>query len=348
MATKSGSEAPPLTSEGGPSALVSHELREDPHSFQFFQAVRLLHRLFPDRAPVGRFARPEDEVVRFGCNPDLAFAAGELDGLEPSSEGPWKMTVNFMGLVGHMGVLPHHYSRLAMAGVRQRDPALLDFLDLFHHRLIALFYRAWERYRPYVAHELGEEDHLSAHLFDLVGLGSPLRREGMGPRGAHLLRYVGLLAPQQRSALALQQLLEDYFDVPLEVEQFTGGWYRVSQHARCALDDERPLDSTRLGDGALLGDEVWDPNSKARIVIGPLAIDRYREFLPGGDAYRQLRILTRFFADEEVEFEVKLILRRDEVPPIALGMAEQNRLAWSTWLSGDRLGRDASDTVLAL
>jgi type VI secretion system protein ImpH len=103
-----------------------------------------------------------------------------------------------------------------------------------------------------------------------------------------------------------------------------------------------------LGAGALLGDEVWDPNSKARIVIGPLAIDRYREFLPGGDAYRHLRALTRFFSDEQVEFEVKLILRRDDIPPIALGGEERARLAWSTWLSGDRLGRDASDTVLAL
>jgi type VI secretion system protein ImpH len=348
MATQSRSEAPPLTSEGGQSALVNHELREDSHSFHFFQAVRLLHRLYPDRAPVGRFGRPGDEVVRFGCNPDLAFPAGEVDRIEPGADGPWRMRVNFMGLVGHMGVLPHHYSRIVLERERQRDHALLDFLDLFHHRLIALFYRAWERYRFYVAYELGEEDRLGAHLFDLVGLGSELRRESLGFGAAHVLRYVGLLAAQQRSALALQQLLEDYFEVPVEVEQFTGGWYRVSGEARCALDDELPLDSARLGEGALVGDEVWDPNSKARIVIGPLTLDRYREFLPGGDAYRFLRALTRFFSDEQVEFEVKLILKRDHVPPIALGAREQPRLAWSTWLSGDHLTHDASDTVLAL
>jgi type VI secretion system protein ImpH len=337
-----------MNGEGGPNARVNDELAEEPYSFQFFQAVRLLHRLYPDRAPVGGFGMPGDEVVRFGCNPNLSFPAGEIAELEASDEGPWRMTVNFMGLVGHLGVLPHHYSRLVMARDRARDPVLRDFLDLFHHRLTSLFYRAWARYRFYVVHELGQEDPVTAHLFDLVGLGSERSRQGLALDAARLLRYAGLLGPQQRSALALQQVLEDYFDVPVEVEQFTGGWYRVSAEAQFAVSDDRPLESTRLGGGALVGDEVWDPNSKARIVIGPLPLGRYQEFLPSGDAYRHLRALTRFFSDDQVEFELKLILSKDEVPPIALGAEGQVPLGWSTWLSGGRFVQDPSDTVLAL
>jgi type VI secretion system protein ImpH len=348
MATQGGTQAPPLTSEGGQGALVHHELLGDAHSFQFFQAVRLLQRLNPDRSRVGGFGMPADEVVRFGCNPSLAFPAGEIEELEQTPQGPWKMTVNFLGLVGHMGVLPHHYSRLVLERERARDHALLDFFDLFHHRLLALFYRAWERYRFYVAYELGDEDPITSHLFDLVGLGSERRRDSLGLDAAHVLRYIGLLAPHQRSALALQQLLEDYFEVPVEVEQFVGGWYHVSDEGRCAVSDERPLDSTRLGGGALIGDEVWDPSSKARIVLGPLTLDGFREFLPNGSAYPRLRAFTRFFSDDKVEFELKLVLRRDAVPPIVLGDGESVPLGWSTWLSGKRLVQDPSDTVLAL
>src|SRR6185436_577784 len=96
---------------------------------------------------VGHLGKPGDEAVRFGCNPSLAFPPGDIEELEKRADGPWRMTVNFMGLVGHMGVLPHHYSRTVLGRERARDHALLDFLDVFHHRLISLFYRAWERYR---------------------------------------------------------------------------------------------------------------------------------------------------------------------------------------------------------
>ena len=39
----------------------------------FFQAVRLLERLLPDRAPVGGDAPPSREVVRFLTKLSLAF-----------------------------------------------------------------------------------------------------------------------------------------------------------------------------------------------------------------------------------------------------------------------------------
>ena len=348
MATEGRTQAAPVSDAARDEALV-RELVDHGHSFRFFQAVRLLERLQPERARVGRFAHPGDEAVRFGVNPDLAFPAGDIQEVSRApDDSPWNMTINFMGLVGHMGVLPHHYSLLVKERDRNRDRALHAFLDLFHHRLVALFYRAWERYRFYVRFERGEEDGVTEHLFDLIGLGNAGVRDALGIDASALLGYAGLLGPHQRSAGALQQLLEDYFAVPVEVEQFVGGWYDMSDTAQCRVDDLEVEGTSRLGRGALVGDEVWDPGSRARIVVGPLPLARYRDFLPTGSAYREMRAITRFFSDDQIEFELRLILDKDEVPAVSLGVDGGAPLGWSTWLRSAPFTHDASDTVLSL
>ena len=348
MAAKSRKQAAPV-SGAGPREALDRELVDHAHSFRFFQAVRLLQRLRAGRSTVGHFAHPGDEAVRFGVNADLAFPAGEIQDVsrEPDDR-PWGMTVNFMGLVGHMGVLPHHYSTLVTRRDRNRDRALHDFLDLFHHRLVALFYRAWERYRFYVSFERGEGDRVTDHLFDLVGLGNTGARDALEIDARALLGFVGLLGPHQRSAGALQQLLGDYFEVPVEVEQFVGAWYDMSDTAQCRIDDSDDDGAGRLGMGALVGDEVWDPGFRARIVVGPVPMARYDDFLPTGSAYRELRAIVRYFSDDEIEFELRLILSKDEVPAISLGTDEGTPLGWSTWLRSAPFMEDASDTVLLL
>jgi type VI secretion system protein ImpH len=132
-----------------------------------------------------------------------------------------------------------------------------------------------------VAFERGEEDPFTSRLLDLVGLGLGDLRQRMSLRDEALLFYSGLLGSQHRSAVALEQLLEDQFQVPVAVEQFVGGWYGLSAQSRCRLDDDEGLGGS-LGEGTVVGEEVWDPHARVRIRVGPLPRDRYDEFLPGG------------------------------------------------------------------
>jgi type VI secretion system protein ImpH len=329
-------------------AALRAALRENPNAFEFFQAVRLLERLQPDRRPVGLFGEPADEVARFGAKPDTAFPASEIQSLVLHHGAPAEMTVNFMGLTGPQGVLPYAYTLLVAERLRARDATLRDFLDLFHHRIISLFYRAWEKYRFGVAHERDQQDRLSQHLKDLIGLGAEALQRRLPIRDEALFYYAGLLAPQQRSAGALQQLLADYFGVAVEVEQFVGGWYPVSASGECRLGDEDDA-SEQLGLGAVAGSEVWDPQARVQIRLGPLARAQYDEFLPTGSAYEPLRTLTRFFSGDQFDFEVRLILARDEVPGCVLGApAPAQPLGWCTWMRGRPFDRDPGDTILTL
>jgi len=328
---------------------LAAQLAAEPASCGFFQAVRLLERLYPERARVGQFGDPADEVASFSANPSIAFPASEIESLELPDDGPARLRVNFMGLIGPLGVLPHSYTLLVAERLRARDRALETFLDIFQHRIISLFYRAWEKHRFTVAYERDGTDRVTEHLFDLVGLGLRGFRKRMLVPDEAFIFYAGALAPQPRSAVALQQVLEDFFEVPVEIEQFIGGWYRLAPGSQCSLGSEAgPAD--QVGLGAVVGDEIWDQQARVRIRVGPLTREQYERFLPTGAAYALLQKLTGFFSHDQFDFEAQLVLARDDVPACQLSVDGQRPrpLGWGTWLRTRAFARDADETVLTL
>ena len=141
-----------------------------------------------------------------------------------------------------------------------------------------------------------------------------------------LLFRCGLLGAHARSAAGLRALLIDYFDVPVEIEQFIGRWHSIDKDTQCCFSDTG-ADSEKLGVGTVVGDEIWDQQSGVRIRLGPLTLEQYLEFLPDGAAHQPLRALVRFFAGNEFDFEVQLVLKREETPPCELGGGQPDRTA---------------------
>jgi type VI secretion system protein ImpH len=324
-------------------------MRAHPEGFEFFQAVRLLLRLFPDREPVGRFVAPEREALRFAANTSLSFPPSEIHSIDWGGAIP-RMIVNFMGLAGPVGVLPYAYSELIADRIRNRDQTLADFLDIFNHRMISLFYQAWEKYRFQVAYERDGKDRLSRYLMSLVGLGTPGLSERLRVRDEALLFYSGLLALQPHPAIALHHLLEDYFGVEADIEQFVGSWQALDQADQCKFENEDSF-SEQLAVGLVVGDAVWDHQSRVRVKLGPLTQEQYLGFLPSGSAHESLRSLVGFFCGPNLEVELQLVLKQDEVPRCDLSDASPAgpRLGWFTWMkSGMEFDRAPGDTVLLL
>ena len=87
-----------------------------------------------------------------------------------------------------------------MAEGRKGRGPLRDFLDIFQHRLVSLFYKAWEKARFFIPFERGETDPVSARLFDLVGLRDEKLRGRLGVPDRDLLFYAGLIGVRQRNA----------------------------------------------------------------------------------------------------------------------------------------------------
>jgi len=344
MASEVGHESAALN-----LAALENALQDRPTAFSFFQAVRLLERMHPDRSPVGGYGDPAAEVARFRVNPTLSFPSSEIASLENPPDSPAGISVNFMGLTGPLGVLPHFYTQLMAESRRTKSPAFADFLDIFHHRIISLFYRAWEKDRFTVISEKTGTDPVREHLLDLAGLGLIRWRDLLPVPDDAIAFYAGLILLQQRGAVALEQLIGDFFNVPVEVQQFVGAWYPLPLHDQCAVDDEALDDSARLGMGAVAGDEIWDQQARVRLRIGPLAREQFDRFLPTGPAHHELRALVRFFGHAQYDFEVQLVLDSGDVPGCVLGDEPATQpLGWSTWIRSATFARDADETVLEL
>jgi type VI secretion system protein ImpH len=342
MAAKIGRTDPPL----------AQALFDKAYSFDFFQAVRLLERMSPERQAVGRSGSPADEVVRFRSRASLAFPPSHIHEISQrnSADGEeipvsTEMTLAFMGMTGPLGVLPHQYTELLMERARYKDTALWEFLDLFTHRMASLFYRAWEKHRFPIAYERGQFDQFTEYLFDTIGMGTRGLRGRLHQPDQSLLLYGGLIAQKPHSASAITAILSDHFDAPAEVDQFAGQWLKLDEGSLSRLGTA----NSQLGLNTVAGTRVWDTQSKFRLKFGPLDLDRFKAFLPAGSAYKPVAALARFLVGMEFDFDIQLILEKEEVPGCALNardQAQQPRLGWTSWLKTRPFTMDDSQVVL--
>ena len=356
MVSAGGRDGPPL---GPPlDRPLESQLFAEPQRFGFFQAVRLLERLFSERSrddprlrrsPVGGDVPPEEEVVRFRGAAALHFPATEVATIEDAQPAdaerglhavPPTMTVNFLGLAGPSGVLPDHYTEHLLVRLRRKDRAFRDFLDLFQHRAVSRFHRAWEKYRLPFRHEraaaAGRADEAVWTLQCLVGRGTRGHTGRLTVHDDAFLWFSGHFARRTRTASALEEMLNDYFELPVRIVQFEGEWLGLGLDQRSVLPtslDERGR-FNRLGHDTILGAHVWDVQGRFRVRVGPLRYTQFREFMPGGTLLDPFCDFTRAYVGAEFAFDVQPVLAPREAIPCCLGsdVPDRPRLGWNTWL----------------
>jgi len=352
---------------------LGKQLREEPYRFNFFQAVRILERIATERCelepgyrrlPIGEDHPPNREIVRFRAAPSHSFPPGDIASINPRVEGklddadspPAEMVVGFMGMTGPAGVLPQHYTQLVIDRIRQKDVALRDWLDLFNHRTISLFYRVWEKYRfPFSYERTALAEGAGADLFTrgvycLVGWGTGALRNRLAFGDESFLYYAGHFAHYPRTAVSLQRMVADYFEVPLEVQQFVGQWLYLSEEDQtCMPSDEHPEGkNNQLGLTAVVGERVWGVESKFRLRLGPLDYRQFRRFSPLGDRLVPLCQLVRSYVGPELDFDIQVVLRAEEVPPCRPGPrtdSDPSHLGWNTWLSSRPFSTPAEEAI---
>lgn len=305
-------------------------LEKEPHKFSFFEALRRLEAVHPERPRFGESNRATDDPVRLTQEPSLAFAPSTLHAFERSKGGRApRLSSLFLGLFGPNGPLPLHLTEYARQRIRENDTTFAHFVDIFHHRILSLFYRAWARVQPVVQYDRPKDDRFLMYVGSLCGLGmeSLQDRDEMPHHGK--LHYAGLLGCKSKSADGLSLLLSGFFQVPADVEQFVGRWLELPTENRTRLGAD-PAVST-LGSTVILGSRTWECHQKFRVILGPMKLADYRRLLPGTKSIRRLVSLVRNYVGDELTWDVRLILDKDEVPRMKLGT--EQRLGWTTWLT---------------
>lgn len=316
-------------------------LAERPYQFDFYQALRRLETLFDEHPRLGRSLRLADDPIRLTQQPSLAFAPATLAEFRPASAtAPARLAVAFGGLFGPHGPLPLHLTEYARDRViNSGDHTFVRFLDVFHHRMLSLVYRSWAEAQPTVQFDRPDADRFQAFVGALAGIGLPSLKNRDAMPDLAKLYFAGRLTCHARNAEGLQSILADFFRLPMRLVEFVGRWLRLPDDCRCVLGSD-----AQLGVSTTIGESVWDCQTKFRIVAGPMSLADYQRLLPGGTSLTRLQAVVKNYVGLELDWDLHLVLKRNEVPPTSLGGLGQ--LGWTTWLASQPLVRDADDLVL--
>lgn len=346
MNQRAGSELEAgAAAEGARAAeAIFERLAAKPARFDLFQAMRRIESAHADKPRLGDALRPGDEPIRFAEEASLTFAPAAISSLDRSVVPP-RLYQRVYGFLGPNGALPIHMTEYARERqLHHGDRTFAAFLNTLLHRFGLFFYRAWARANPVVNLDRPDQAPVVRHVGALFGMADPALRERDALGDFAKLHFVGRLARSVRDADGLEAWIRLQFGVPARVEQFSGHWMPLAREERSRLKKDG---QSMLGRGAVLGGSVWDVQHKFRIVIGPLEWAGFELLLPGGARLDQLQALVRQYVGFEFNWDLRLILRREEVPVWRLGAREGVGLLGRTaWMSGRRQTGDADDLVM--
>ncbi len=315
-------------------------LEEEPYRFGFYEAMRQIECCYADRPRFGRSLRPGDDPIRLGQRPSLRFAPATLASFQHRENAAQLLQVYFFGLFGPNGPLPLHLTEYVRQRKRNaKDPGPADFIDIFHHRLLSLFYRAWADKEPTVQFDRPEADRFGFYLGALCGL-APESMRGRDAMADHAkLHFAAFLGGHTRHAQGLQSILQNYFHIPVKIQEFVGEWLSIPEDSYCYLDES---DVTgQLGVSATIGTRSWQCSQKIRICMGPMDLKEYEGLLPSGNKLAALRDIVRNYLGFELNWELNLLLKKEQIP--APRMGGSIRLGWTGWLVDEHRSKDADD-----
>ncbi len=301
--------------------MIKKQLHEEVYRFDFFKAVHLLE-MFAGRT-TGAGLSPAYDPVHFKVKPGIGFPASDIQQIKTNGNGSApQMMVNFIGLIGPKGVLPDWYNAHALNRNYYKDYSFTDFLDLFHHRLISLFYMAWKKYRLAENYRRDGSDPISGTLANLAGISK--REKAADPEfflhaQKRLTFFCGLTARTVPTAAALKTIVGHAVGAPVHIEQFVERLIPIHEQDRTCLGCK----NSTLKKDALCGRNIRDASSFFSIRIGPISWERYLAFAPRSSNLEMTRRLIAYLAGIEYEFDIKLIIRGDDIPALRLGAKMQ-------------------------
>lgn len=286
-------------------------LAAHPERFDLDQAAFVVAR---GRDPV---ELPYASVARLG------LPLAEVAAADPETGG---LTSPLFGLIGPNGTLPRHYTATTGAELRNRSRALHAFLDMLARRFTGMWVRAGAKYRP--ARDSGPARRA---LDAAIGMGTAGLSGRLAVPAESLRYHAGHLAARTRSAERLRAMLAEEAGAEVEIVEFAGGWLRLP----AAEQSRVGLAHGRLGVDAAVGAQVWDPQARFIIRLGPLDAESFARLLPGQPLFEQICGLTRLFVGPEQDFVLNPILAADAVPATHTGPGG-GRLGLTSWMGASK------------
>ena len=304
-----------------------NDLAETPYRFDVFDVLRQFERAYQDKPRIGDSATLEQEFLLLGQEPYMEFPASNVAALKQDAHQRYRLLVRYLGLLGPQGALPLATTEDAKQWSDMRDDSFARFLDIFNHRFLQLFFRAWADARPVAQRDRPQADRFAAYVGTPVGLGSPALQNRDSIPDYAKLGLAGLLGPKVKSASRVKSMVAHLFEVGVEVEEFVGTWLEIEPGDRMKLGQK----GSALGQDTLIGSSTYSVTDKFRIHVIVRDLEQFETFLPSGKVCEKLADLIFFYLGDLPLYEVQLTLPKRAVRPTALGSF--GRLGWTSWMT---------------
>lgn len=305
-------------------------VRSEPYANGFYSLLRRIDALSEDRPRIGSSRLPADDPVRLAQDPDTAFASSEIAGCELNGGRPPRIYGRAFGLFGPQGALPLHLSEHARNRIRHhRDASFARFVDLFHHRLISLFYRAWASAQPAIQRDRPGQDGFARQIDALFGLAPESLHDRDAFADENKRYFAGHFARQSRDPDSLAAMVGECFKVPTRLQEFDAAWVTIPSGERSRLGDPA---TAGLGESSLLGARIFSRQGRFKLELGPMPYTSYRQLFPDQPRASALASIVRLYCGLDLDCSVKLILLAAEIPSPELGGERQ--LGRDFWLGG--------------
>lgn len=294
--------------------------------YQLFQLLRILEARTPTAPRLGERGPARSERIRLRPSTSLGFPCAETvevaEHLDASGGTQTLVTANITGLYGVGSPLPRSYAHQLL--LQDADlPQQRDFLDLLHHRLLSLWYRAWRQHRYEQTFRDEGSDALSRSLLDLLGVSPATTAQELGTEPVRLLRYLGILVGHTRPAAGLETLLSEELNLPVRVESAPLRWVSLPKEQWPRLLASTPA---ALGRNAVVGSRHLDRMGSLRLHIGPVDYKTLLELWPRAQLHLRLVALARFYLRQPLELELHVQVPACEIQRMRLGGAQPGAL----------------------
>jgi type VI secretion system protein ImpH len=277
---------------------------------------------------IGEDGSPSEEAIRFKTVKSLGFSLDSIQCNESTSDGKtqYEFFVSFIGLLGSAGILPQHYIKMTLERIKHGDFALAEFIGLFEHRLISLYYKAWAKYKFPVQYESADKeggDNFSVALKSF---------SGFNHGEAVQLYYSGHFAKNTRPHTNLQSIIAELLTAKVSIKMMQGRWLPIRKKDRCVSGVRGR--NHQLGSGVILGSRYWDIQSKIVIQVSEITMDQYLQLKTESPIYQRLSNLINAYVPVHIsvclEFQVKTY--RHQLSTIGNGF----QLSQNAWLMGQQ------------
>jgi type VI secretion system protein ImpH len=326
---------------------LKKQLLKAPFTFEFAQAAHILY---------GQAHGDETQKIFFRSTLTLSPSASDIFRVQPMAHIQFgkptrspksashqtdatfiNLHVNFFGIAGSHGPLPLAYTERIFHNLKKHDRVLSDFLDIFNHRLLNIFFRLKQKFYPVLSWSPPEESS-SGHILSALTSYQPILKNAFPERA--LLRLSQVLWKKPHTSEGLARLLSHHFNIPVQITPFIGGWHPIPRNQRTTL---RPGGRNVLGNTFMVGQRTWCQDDGILVGMTIPSMDLFLNLLPEGKYYFAVYKLIALYVGPRFHF--KVVLSISNAHPFPLGLAKKPFfLGWTSWI-GDPKNKKATVVI---